>query len=344
MSLADYPWKSKAINLFAPHPEDVDRFCRFIREQLIPDGIDTIVLIVRYNYEFQSHPECRGLYPLSRGDVRKMAETCRECGIRLIPNMNLLGHQTVQDYTDPDGLLRAHPEFSETPLSEKPEYSYSLCPRHPDLAPLLFDLMDEIADAFQADFFHVGMDEVFYIGMCDRCKDEDPGVLFAEWINKLAAHLRKKNIRMMMWGDRLLNSADFGYGPWDASRNGTWTALPLIDKSIIITDWHYHNWSHFRSVEVFAEAGLQIYLCPFNVAENAKLFLDYAKEHDGGNILGVMETTWVPAKYFMDGMEGKELDDLNWYKGGMPHIVRCYNWLFRPEEFAKHPEPIPDED
>ena len=82
MSLADYPWKSKAINLFAPHPEEVDRFCRFIREQLIPDGIDTIVLIVRYNYAFQSHPECRGLYPLSRGDVRKMAETCRECGIR----------------------------------------------------------------------------------------------------------------------------------------------------------------------------------------------------------------------------------------------------------------------
>ena len=46
----------------------------------------------------------------------------------------------------------------------------------------------------------------------------------------------------------------------------------------------------------------------FNIAENAKLFLDYAKEHGDENlILGVMETTWVPARCFMDGMEGKEV-------------------------------------
>ena len=56
-----------------------------------------------------------------------------------------------------------------------------------------------------------------------------------------------------------------------------------------------------------------------------------------------METTWTPLKWFMDGMEGKELEDLKWYKGAMPHIVRCYDWLFRPEEFEKLP-PLPEDD
>ena len=343
MAFSDYPWKSKALNIFAPHPDEVDRFCAFIENELVPDGIDTIMMIVRYNYAFTSHPECRGDYPLSKADCQKMVETCRKHGIRLVPNMNLLGHQTVQDYKEADGLLRAHPEFSETPTSVEPEYCYSLCPSAPGLYEIVTDLMDELIDAFQPEWFHMGGDEVFYIGECDSCKGHDKGELYANWYNRLAAHLKEKGITPMLWGDRLLNSRECGHGPWDASMNGTDTAIQTLDRSIIITDWHYHNWPRFPSVEIFAKAGFKIYLCPFNVAENAKLFLDYAKEHDGGNILGVMETTWTPLKWFMDGMEGKELEDLKWFKDATPEIVRCYDWLFRPEEFAKLP-PLPKDD
>ena len=272
MSLNNYPWKSKALNIFAPHPDQVDRFCEFVKTQLVPDGIDTIMMIVRYNYMFVSHPECRGNFPLSYDDVQKMVNTCRECGINLIPNMNLMGHQTVQDYKDPDGLLRGHPEFSETPLDEEPEYCYSLCPSHPEILGVVTDLMDELIEAFRPTMFHMGMDEIFYIGQCERCAGKDPGDLLAGWVNALADHLLAKGITPMMWGDRLLNSEKLGYGPWDASRNGTWTALDKVRKEIIITDWHYHNWHWFPSAEIFAEAGLKVYLCPFNVAANAKLF------------------------------------------------------------------------
>lgn len=104
----------------------------------------------------------------------------------------------------------------------------------------------------------------------------------------------------------------------------------MLDRDFIITDWHYHNRDHFRSVEVFAEAGLKIWLCPFNNEEFAKLFLDYATEHGGDNILGVMETTWVPVRYMMGCAEGcEQYDDGTWYADGMPAIRRCYDWLFR---------------
>lgn len=344
MPVRDYPWPSRALNLFAPHHDEVDRFCNFIETQLVPDRIDTIVLIVRYNYEFVSHPECRGVFPLSRGDVGKIVETCRKHKIRLVPNMNLLGHQTIQGETEPDGLLKSHPEFSETSIEEKPEYSYSLCPNAPGLYEIVTDLMDELIDVFQPEWFHMGGDEVFYIGMCDRCKDTDPGELFAAWYNRLAAHLKSKGITPMLWGDRLLDSEACHHGPWDASRNGTHTAIKTLDRDIIITDWHYFNWPDgFPSVEVFAREGFKMYLCPFNDLTATKAFMEYARAHDGGNILGVMETTWTPCKWFMDGMEGKPLEDVQWFGSGTPHIVYVYSWLFRPEQFEKMPY-LPDEE
>lgn len=345
MSVTNYPWKQRGLNLFAPHPEDVDRFCEFIERDLVPDKIDTILLIVRYNYLFESHPECAGPYPLSKQDVKKMLSVCRKHNIELIPDMNLLGHQSLQHGEDrPDGLLAAHPEFSETPIEEKPEYAYSICASDKEAFNVICDLMDEVIDAFEAKYMHVGMDEVFYIGMCDKCKatGKTNAELLADWCNGLAKRIKEKGAVPMMWGDRLLNSFDFGYGPWDASQNDTWSAIDLIDKDFIITDWHYHCWPHFRSVEVFAEKGFKMWLCPFNNSDYAKMFLDYAKEHGSDNILGVMETTWLPASFIFDSFEGIEsVDDGEWHKSGMPYIRNCYNWLFRTSEFD--PELVPED-
>ena len=67
-------------------------------------------------------------------------------------------------------------------------------------------------------------------GECDRCKGHDKGELYANWYNRLAAHLKEKNITPMLWGDRLLNSRECGHGPWDASSNGTDTAIRTLDR------------------------------------------------------------------------------------------------------------------
>ena len=344
MSIENYPWKKRGLNMFAPTHEEVDRFCNFVENHLVPDKIDTILLIVRYNYMFESHPECRGLSPLTKEDVKKMLSVCRKHGIELIPDMNLLGHQTLQDNHDPDGLLKSHPEFSETPVEQEPEYSYSICASNKDAFNVVCDLMDEVIDVFEAKYMHIGIDEVFYIGICDKCRatGKTNGQLLADWCNGLAKRIKEKGALPMMWGDRLLNSFDFGYGPWDASQNDTWSAIDLLDKDFIITDWHYHCWPHFRSVEVFAEKGFKMWLCPFNVAQYAKMFLDYAKEHGSDNIIGVMETTWVPASYLMDNFEGIDSpDNGKWHKAGMKDIRNCYNWLFRPDQYD--PTILPDD-
>src|SRR5260370_1264356 len=84
-----------------------------------------------------------------------------------------------------------------------PIYCRSWCPLHPKVNEIVFPLLDEIIDAFQADAFHVGMDEVFLIGSddCPRCKGKDPAELFAKAVNDLHDHLvRGKKLTMLMWG------------------------------------------------------------------------------------------------------------------------------------------------
>ncbi len=78
----------------APKPQDVDAFIKFIREELATRKVNTLILRVDYNYQYQSHPELRDSIALSKADVEKMVKACNETGIQLIPQVNLLGHQS----------------------------------------------------------------------------------------------------------------------------------------------------------------------------------------------------------------------------------------------------------
>ena len=201
-------WPFRGFCLYAPKRGDFDLFKRLVAEVLPEHGCNTLVLLIHYRYEFTSHPEVADDGALTAAEAAELARICRDVGIRIIPKMNLMGHQSGKGGKPPEGLLRAHPEFDETPDVEELRYCRSLCPRHPDLKPIVFDLGDELAAAFDADAIHVGLDEVFEIGLCPRCKGTPAAELFAEWVNALHEHFaRKRGLELIMGGDRLLAAA-----------------------------------------------------------------------------------------------------------------------------------------
>ena len=298
-------WKTKAMAISVPAPKDVGRFCSFVKNTLKPSGVEAIVLLVRYNYKFASHPECAGGNAISLADAKAIKRACDEAGVRLIPKMNLLGHQSGAVVKE--GLLKGHPELDESFGKEKIKHNYcrSICPSHPDAMRIVTDLAGEMAEAFGADTLHIGCDEVFEIGLCPRCRNTPTAKLFADWVNGIARHLKARGVTTMIWGDRLLDAKASGYGAWEASDNGTSAALGMLDKDIIICDWHYENSPAYPSVEVFADAGRKIFLCPWRYAENAQKFLAYAVAHDKGQYLGLLFTTWCSCEDLMDVFEGK---------------------------------------
>ena len=301
------PWRTKGIVLTAPLTKEVDDVVEFIDKYLAPCGCNLIVMQIRYRYQFRLHPECQGYDPLSYDDVKKLVNICQKHNIRLVPKMNLIGHQSglhntptdgilhghnaaIPDFRD--GLLRAYPELDEMPHEKGVFYSRTLCLTNPLVKMIVFDLMDELLDVFEADAMRIGCDEVFHIGLCPECSKYSNAKLFADWINVLHTHLVERKAQLLMWGDRFLNGEKTGYGKYEASKNNTETAIDMVSNDIIICDWHYEKNTEFPSVDIFAKAGMRMYVCPMRVKSHAINFIEYAKAHDKGHIEGLLLTTW----------------------------------------------------
>lgn len=323
------PWKTKGIVLTAPLTHEMDSVVRLIEEYLAPNGCNLIVLQTRYRYQFRLHPECQGYDPLSYGDVKRLLAACRRNGIRLLPKMNLLGHQSgvPNRPTDGilhghggrtpdirDGLLRAYPEFDEEPDAAGVLYSRSLCLTNPLVKIIVFDLMSELLEVFEADGIHVGCDEAMNIGLCPQCAHQSAADLFAGWITALHDHAASQGAQLLMWGDRLLNSSQTGYGEYEAAANGTDAAIRLIPKDILICDWHYEAWKQYPSVRIFGDAGFHMLLSPWRVKENADRFIDSAIAAScgpsrRGQIEGLLMTTWCGSgdlsRVLLQGEEGR---------------------------------------
>lgn len=324
----------------APQADGLDAFLQFIEEELAPKKVNTLVLRVDYKYAYESHPELRGENPLSKADVKKLVKVCRDAGIRIIPQFNLLGHQSWAGSVGK--LLEVYPEFDETPEVKMPEeykwpnedglYCKSYCPLHPDVHEVVFALMDELMDVFEADAFHAGMDEVFYIGedQCPRCSGRDKAELFAGEVTKIRNHLALKDRELWIWGDRLIDGKTTGIGMWEASMNQTHRAIDMIPKDVVICDWHYEN--AVPTAPYFALKGFRVITCPWRFPdvtvkqlESMIFYRENSFKEMSENFAGMMQTIWTSAENFMDQYYGKVSAD-NQRRGG--NQVETFKTLF----------------
>lgn len=323
----------RGLHVSAPKPADMPLVERFI-EALPKEGVNTLVMEFDYRYQFTRRPEVVDADALSREDVQAIAAACRKAGVRLIPQINLLGHQSWAKTTF--ALLRSHPEFDETPglyPNNQGIYCRSYCPLHPKVHEVLFDLIDELMDITGADTFHAGMDEVFLLGEdgCPRCRDKNKAELFAGEVKAIHDHLAASNRKLWIWGDRLLDGESTGFGKWEASQNGTSAAIGLIPKDVLICDWHYDR--ALPTASYFAMNGLSVVTSPWRKADVAISELDQietvraqATPQIAGRMQGMLETTWSDFGPFAKAYLGEPLAESN------PSAVEsaaCFKALFR---------------
>ncbi|HEY2157694.1 MAG TPA: family 20 glycosylhydrolase, partial [Isosphaeraceae bacterium] len=272
-------------------------------------------------YKYASRPELADPDGLSKDDVARVIAACRKGKIRVIPQINLLGHQSWAGRTN--RLLQVYPDFDETPWVKMPAkyawrnddklYCKSYCPRHPKVHDVVFALVDEVCDAFEADAFHAGLDEVFYIGedKCPRCAGRDKGELFADEVKLVRDHLQGKGRKLWIWGDRLLDGKATGLGMWEASTNGTDRAIDLIPRDVVICDWHYER--AVPTAAYFAMKGLDVVSCPWKKPGTAvvqlKEMLEFREQSPAKlkpHFAGMMQTVWSGADSFLDEFYGRK--------------------------------------
>jgi hypothetical protein len=293
----DLPWRG--VHIFMPAENEFETFRKFVDQVLLPYRFNTIVLEVNYNFSFQSKPEIAEAESRGAAFCKDVASYCADRGFRVIPEFNCFGHQSWEKQTA--ALLRAHPELDETPqlVANDPRlYCRSWCPRHPILAPILMDLWTELIAAFGSSFFHIGMDEVFFIAEkeCPRCRGSTPWEVFLAAATQYHAFFRGARNEVLMWGDRLLPASRFGYSKFEGSETDTWKALACLPRDIILCDWHYGVRKDYPSIKYFLDEGFRVLACPWRDPKNVESLWQYARSVRTDRFLGFLATTWVSFK------------------------------------------------
>jgi hypothetical protein len=340
---ADSLFQIKGFCIAAPKSNEIPDFVQFMENELATRRVNTLILRVDYNYEYQTHPELRDSSALTFADVKKIVRTAQKHRILLIPQINLLGHQSWHGTLE--NLLTKYPQFDETPHVQLPEkyawpnadglYCKSYCPLHPEVHQVVFDLVDEICSVFETNAFHAGMDEVFYLGddKCPRCQGRDKAELFADEVRRIRDHLKAKNRELWIWGDRLIDGKNTGIGLWEASYNMTARAVDLIPKDVVICDWHYERPD--QTPVYFAMKGLRVLTCPWNRPEVAlsqtddmARWVQYATREMKPKYYGMLQTVWTSFANFQKELKALATDPPKPDPRGRTSSADCFVQMF----------------
>lgn len=179
---------------------------------------------------------------LTKAEIRTLIDYIENRGMRVIPEVPLLSHS--------DYICLAHPELRER--KEDP-YPDTYCPSDPRSYDIAFDILDEVMEVFDSEYIHIGHDEYYTSGLCEKCRDTDPAELYANDIKRLHDYLAVHGRRTIMWGEKLLEA----YLPNGHPIGGTgvpgriprlWQCRDMLPRDITMLHWYWSFGDHHDSV------------------------------------------------------------------------------------------------
>jgi uncharacterized protein YfiM (DUF2279 family) len=238
---------------------------------------------------WDKHPEIADRNAISKKDLRKLVETCRECYLEPIPLINVPGHA--------EWIFR---HGSNLDFAEDPQTPYAYCVNNPKSFEFIQDVLGECLPLFQSKVCHIGHDEVTMRGRfpnleCPRCQGATTTALVVKHANRLSAWLSQQGIESMIWGDMLLGPGEAKDATHAKTLADARERRAGIDKKTIIVDWHYVASADARSLEILRHDGFRVVAASWYTPENIFHFSQAALSSGAE---GLLQTTWMG--YFPD--------------------------------------------
>ncbi len=328
-SIADEPaMELRGVHIGLPAREEIGFTKRLIRCLLAPMRYNTIFFQITSGMQFDSHPEineataevqaraARGEGPrlphsgmvaggscLTKDEVRDLVAYAREYGFEVIPEIQSLSHVQYLTATYPEIAEREPAEAKDEAdvdlrkADRRPSgvYAHCYCPLLEKPYEVVFDLIDEIVDVIRPSrYVHMGHDEVYQIGVCERCRDRDPAELLALHVNRLHEYLKSKGLGMMIWGDML----------HDCTRYKTPPAIDRIPKDVILLDfiWYFHL---DKDIEThLLDHGFKVVMGNMYSSHYPR----YAARRSRKGVIGAEVSTWSRGDEYTLGSRGKIYD------------------------------------
>ncbi|KAF5274021.1 hypothetical protein FQA39_LY01136 [Lamprigera yunnana] len=135
----------------------------------------------------------------SPADIGVIVANAKKYNLTVIPLIQTFGHL--------EHILKLK-DF--IPFREVPSYPQVLCPTHENTLNLIMEMVQQIVHLHPGiDKLHIGSDEVWYLGVCPRCKlflqekNITPQQLFLHHVTRVATEIRNRypKLRILMWDD-----------------------------------------------------------------------------------------------------------------------------------------------
>ncbi len=228
--------------------------------------------------------------PITLQEAEELDRYCRERAIELVPNQNSFGHMerwlkhgrysrlsdATGSFVDPWGGLRHQPT--------------TLNPLDPESLDLLSGLYDELLPHFSSNMINVGADEPIDLGQGrsrEACDERGLGRVYLEFMLKIHGELSRRGKVMQFYGDIVLHHPEL---------------IQELPRDVIALNWGYEADHPFnKESRMFAEAGLQFYVCPGTSAWNSiggrwnnarQNILSAAREGRSAGASGFLLTDW----------------------------------------------------
>ncbi|NOZ20894.1 MAG: family 20 glycosylhydrolase [Planctomycetes bacterium] len=201
--------------------------------------------------QWPSHPEVASDRAFTPEDIRELADFARANFIEPVPHVQGFGHT--------GNLYKVRPDL----LIDKERYS-AFDITNPKARQYIFDLYSDAIKAFRPKrYFHVGFDEAK--GLDKIAKTHNVAEVVAAHITAVSNWLAKRNLRMVMWADMLLDRDTFGKSSAANSNNPSYgnvetaPALDRIPKSVILANWYYGGAEEHPALKYLAERGFTVF-------------------------------------------------------------------------------------
>ncbi|OFX72049.1 MAG: hypothetical protein A2X12_02275 [Bacteroidetes bacterium GWE2_29_8] len=234
----DMPMRGISDDISRGQVSTLENFKKII-DNLAKHKMNVYMLYLEDMIRFEKYPSIgKGRGALSKYEIKEIVAYAAKYHIEVIPIFQTLGHY--------ENILSL-PEF----------YKYA---DHPGAASLnlandsiyvfLEDLLNEIFPLFPSEYFHMGADESYDVGLGkskDLLANSDIATIHANHYKRIYDICKKNNKKVMMYSDIVLEYPKI---------------ISMLPKDIIMIDWHYSIKDYNKSTKTFKDAELEYYVSP----------------------------------------------------------------------------------
>ena len=179
--------------------------------------INTVFMTYHDKFSYARFPEISHPDAFSKDEVLEIVSFAKDRYIDIIPVIQSFGHSAN---------VLVHDKYAH--LREGNNNITQFCPQHPGTLDFFKQLAEEVMQAHDSKFFHIGADETYFLGTCPKCsqavKKKGKIGLYMDYVLKACEFIKSRKRIPMIWDDMLCQS------PADIHR---------FDKEAIICYWDY---------------------------------------------------------------------------------------------------------